>query len=145
MQACDFLEWFWESGAPRADAADFLSGSQHLLLTRKRFAGAWRLLTAWQRAEIPARAPPMPVEVIIALAGVACERKRWDFVAALLVGFHGLLRTTEMLTIRRADLVVVMENGRVVETGGHESLIRTGKVYQRIYEQKEMEESLEGA
>lgn len=37
-------------------------------------------------------------------------------------------------TVRRADLIVVIERGRVAETGRHEELFERGGVYRRLYE-----------
>lgn len=37
-------------------------------------------------------------------------------------------------TIQKADQIVVMNEGRIVETGTHVELIRNGGVYQRLYE-----------
>ena len=37
-------------------------------------------------------------------------------------------------TIRNADLIVVFDEGRIVETGRHEELIQRGGVYQKLYE-----------
>jgi ATP-binding cassette subfamily C protein CydCD len=35
-------------------------------------------------------------------------------------------------TIRDADLIVVLDNGRVIETGRHEELLRSGDLYARL-------------
>lgn len=37
-------------------------------------------------------------------------------------------------TIRRADKIVVLDKGRIVETGRHEELVSAGGVYQRLHE-----------
>ena len=37
-------------------------------------------------------------------------------------------------TVRMADLIVVIEGGRVRETGGHEELIAAGGLYAELYE-----------
>jgi ATP-binding cassette, subfamily B, bacterial MsbA len=40
-------------------------------------------------------------------------------------------------TILHADLIVVLDQGRIVETGKHEELIRHGGLYQKLYELSE--------
>ena len=37
-------------------------------------------------------------------------------------------------TIRRADKIVVLDHGRIVETGTHENLVNGGGIYQRLHE-----------
>ena len=37
-------------------------------------------------------------------------------------------------TILHADMIVVMEQGRIVETGRHEDLVKAGGIYQKLYE-----------
>jgi ABC-type multidrug transport system fused ATPase/permease subunit len=37
-------------------------------------------------------------------------------------------------TVERADTIYVVEDGRVVEEGRHEELVREGGLYTRLYE-----------
>ncbi len=36
-------------------------------------------------------------------------------------------------TIKNADFIVVMENGKAAETGTHEELMEHGRVYPKLY------------
>jgi ATP-binding cassette, subfamily B, bacterial len=37
-------------------------------------------------------------------------------------------------TVRMADLIVVLEQGRIVASGDHDTLIRSGGLYAELYE-----------
>ncbi len=37
-------------------------------------------------------------------------------------------------TVRRADKIVVLDRGRIAETGRHDELVNRGGLYQRLYE-----------
>jgi subfamily B ATP-binding cassette protein MsbA len=37
-------------------------------------------------------------------------------------------------TVRRADKIVVLNQGHIVETGKHEELVARGGLYQRLYD-----------
>ncbi|MBW1816813.1 MAG: ABC transporter ATP-binding protein [Deltaproteobacteria bacterium] len=46
-------------------------------------------------------------------------------------------------TIRRADRIVVIDNGRIVEQGRHETLLSQGGVYAELYERQRLARELE--
>jgi ATP-binding cassette subfamily B protein len=46
-------------------------------------------------------------------------------------------------TVRSADTIVVLDGGRIVETGSHDELLRRGGVYADIFEEQMVENELE--
>ena len=36
-------------------------------------------------------------------------------------------------TVQNADVIMVLENGRIIERGTHEDLIKEGKTYYQLY------------
>ncbi|OPZ62438.1 MAG: Lipid A export ATP-binding/permease protein MsbA [Firmicutes bacterium ADurb.Bin506] len=47
-------------------------------------------------------------------------------------------------TVRDADHIIVLDDGRLVEEGTHESLVEAGGLYADMYEKQLLEEELEG-
>jgi len=45
-------------------------------------------------------------------------------------------------TIRRADRIIVLENGRIAEHGNHENLLKMGGIYTTLYERQLLEREL---
>ncbi|MDH3733656.1 MAG: ABC transporter ATP-binding protein/permease, partial [Gemmatimonadota bacterium] len=102
-----------------------------------------------QRATL-ARAVYRDAPILIlddALSAVDARTER-----AILSGLHDYMagRTSVIVShrvsaVREADLILVLENGRVVERGVHEQLIAAGGVYARLLERQLLAEELEGA
>ncbi|MDD3867225.1 MAG: ABC transporter ATP-binding protein, partial [Eubacteriales bacterium] len=52
-----------------------------------------------------------------------------------LVGSRTLLVIAHRLsTVRKADRILVLDQGRVVEQGRHDELLRSGGLYSRLYQ-----------
>ena len=61
----------------------------------------------------------------------------------LMKGRTVIVSAHRLSTIRSADKIVVMEAGRVVDVGTHESLLRSSAVYQRLFELQSVESRLQ--
>jgi subfamily B ATP-binding cassette protein MsbA len=60
-------------------------------------------------------------------------------LANLMTGRTVIVIAHRLSTIRRADRIVVLEHGRIVESGSHEDLVQGGGVYQRLHELQYLE------
>jgi len=61
------------------------------------------------------------------------ERQIQEALKRLLEGRTGIVIAHRLATVRGADRIVVLQNGRVVETGPHEALVDQGGLYARLY------------
>ncbi|HEX5219876.1 MAG TPA: ABC transporter ATP-binding protein [Verrucomicrobiae bacterium] len=61
------------------------------------------------------------------------EREVQAVLDELMVGRTTFCIAHRFSTILHADLIVVMDQGRIVETGTHDELIKLGGVYQKLY------------
>ncbi len=64
---------------------------------------------------------------------IATERRIEEALDRLLVGRTAVVIAHRLSTIRRADRIVVVEDGRIAEEGSHEELIRAGGRYAELY------------
>ena len=62
------------------------------------------------------------------------ERLVQDALEKLMVGRTSIVIAHRLSTIRKADQIVVLDQGRVQETGNHDELMGTGGLYKRLCE-----------
>jgi ATP-binding cassette subfamily B protein len=72
------------------------------------------------------------------------EEALWVELRAVLPGLATLLVTHRTATLERADRILVLDRGRLIEEGTHGELARRGSVYRSIYRQHTLEERIAG-
>ncbi|MEE2668451.1 MAG: ABC transporter ATP-binding protein [Gemmatimonadota bacterium] len=72
------------------------------------------------------------------------ERLVQEAVENLLAGRTVLVIAHRLSTVRRADLILVMDDGKIVERGDHSSLLAAGGLYRRLHESQFARRSADG-
>lgn len=111
----DFLEHLWAEGYGRSQASNILAALQdsqpHL---RGKLPQSWRLLKAWVTHEVPNRAPPLPIDALHSMVGYALFKQQPRMALTLLVGYHALLRTGEILSLCARQISIASPKGPAV-------------------------------
>jgi subfamily B ATP-binding cassette protein MsbA len=106
----------------------FLSGGQ-----RQRIAIARAVLV---------NAPVLILDEATSALDAESERLVQKALANLMQNKTSIVIAHRLSTVRRADKIVVMERGRIVETGTHAELLAKGGTYKRLYELQFAEEEI---
>ena len=53
------------------------------------------------------------------------------------------IKPSAVVANREADEILVLDDGKIIERGHHESLVRRGGVYADLYQQQRLSEELE--
>ncbi len=64
----------------------------------------------------------------------ASEKLVFDALANLMEGKTSIVIAHRLATVRRADIIFVVDKGHVIESGTHEELLAGGGLYSRLYE-----------
>ncbi len=119
--AADFIEELPEKyDTIVGERGTFLSGGQ-----RQRIAIARAVLTD---------APVLILDEATSALDAESERLVQKAVGNLMRDRTSIVIAHRLSTIRRADRIVVMERGRIIEAGNHEELIETGGMYKKLFD-----------
>ncbi|CAL1146331.1 unnamed protein product [Cladocopium goreaui] len=101
----EYMVTLYLEGASRRSAAESLNAVvQQFGWLRSSLAAPWNVLKTWDMLEPVTHHPPMPLQVVLALASTALAWNWPHFAALLVIGYFGLLRPSELVGLRRRDL-----------------------------------------
>ena len=99
--AVAFIHAAWNEGEPRSLIADCLSGIMYAVDRKRILPSAWSWLTTWEQHEMPTKAHPLTCPMVFALAGLCWKHELLELCCLIPVAFCTMLRTAEILGLRR--------------------------------------------
>jgi ATP-binding cassette subfamily B protein len=137
------VEWAVGMAGLSRDLADFPNGLDTLVGER-----GVTLSGGQKQRLVLARALAMAPRVLVlddAMSSVdaATEREMLDRLRGFFRERTTILVAHRLSTVKEADMIVVLEDGRVVEVGDHDSLLARGRTYAELFRQQAIEVELE--
>ena len=111
----EYINHLFQEGEAISKAGWLLSGLRRFVLRlRRELCLAQQWFTNWSREHTPSRATPLPLKVVLGMAGF-CYKEAWYHLGvSLLLGFAFFLRAQELLTLRWEDIERNPSDGAII-------------------------------
>ena len=132
----------WAEAASKGRSAAFidkLADGYHTHLGRwfndgqELSGGEWQRI-ALSRAFMRSDAGVLVLDEPTASMDAQTEAEIFDHFQSMTAGKIAILISHRFSTVRRAELIVVMDEGEIVEIGSHDNLLELGGLYARLFE-----------
>jgi len=125
------------------EVMDFPEGMNTVIGERgMTLSGGQRQRIAIARA-ILMNPPILLLDDALSSVDIQTEERVLEGLEKFLRGKTSILITHRIAPLRRADRIVVLEEGQVAEMGDHKTLLAKGGIYTDLYWQRQLEEELE--
>ena len=111
---CGWIRTMWQTGEPLLTIGDALSAMHFFQPWCKgKLLHSWKLFGVWRRIEVPCRAPPLTQRIVRSFAAFEMDQGNMEMGTLLLLAFHCLLRTGEILALTPSDILLSKNRGIV--------------------------------
>ena len=101
IATCALIEQYWQEGESKGDChCLYASVRDHFIHRSPLLHGAKRLMRAWDKRELSAKAWPLTAPMMRGVAGTLARLGHRDCGIGVVLMFHCLLRTGELLALR---------------------------------------------
>ncbi len=136
------IEWSADVAGLTSDVEDFPNGFETLVGERGlTLSGGQKQRTAIARAVL--RGPKILIlDDALSSVDTYTEEKILGKLRGVMRGRTSLIVSHRISTVRDADLICVLDEGRIIEQGTHDELLAVGGEYSALYERQLLEEEL---
>ena len=141
--SCEEIENAARQAAIHEDILSFPNGYQTLIGERGvRLSGGQRQRIALARALLCNR-PVLLIDDGLAAVDVSTEHQIFSSLKSRLEGKITLIVSNRIKLLSMTDHIIILEEGRIANTGNHQQLLQTSSLYQTMYEKQMRQDGLE--